>query len=650
MQLWLAADSNRQPMKSDRFSLTIAAALAMCAASCSSSPGGGGSGSASGGKGGGTSTGGQGGAASTDACGSPAGFTACGGDVTGAWTVSSSCLGFSGERNIEAISLGCVTVSVTGSVQVSGSWIANADGTYTDQTTTTGEEKLSLAAKCLNVSGTTTDCESLPGTIQALGYEKVTCTSAAGGGCSCAGTINQKGGIGLLSSDPSANGNFQSGSGVIATRQDTFTQQPFQFSYYVAGAKMTWTPKVANPTTVTGSIVFQKGSAVGTGGTGGVAASGGRGGGGGTVATGGAGGGTSGAAGRGAGGGGGRATGGGAGGPAGGAGGSTLPGGTAPCDIYAAANTPCVGAYSMVRALYSAYNGPLYQVRKNSDKSVKDVPLLAPGGYADSKVQDDFCTGGCTVAKLYDQSPKKNDLPLTYPTYWLVANPPAPASHAVATESNATAEKIMIGGHAVYGLKSVAGAGNSYRVNAKGTAVGDQAEAMYEVVDSKVYSSLCCYDFGNASTTGNPDGAGTMETIYYGNATLFGHGAGSGPWLMSDLEAGTYPSSNKNDPNIPSLSYASFATLMLKGFSGDRFALKAGNAQSGALMTTWDGKRPSGYSPMKKEGAIVLGTGGDGSFLGTGVFFEGAITIGCPDDKAVDDAIQANIVAAGYGK
>jgi len=34
----------------------------------------------------------------------------------------------------------------------------------------------------------------------------------------------------------------------------------------------------------------------------------------------------------------------------------------------------------------------------------------------------------------------------------------------------------------------------------------------------------------------------------------------------------------------------------------------------------------------------------------TGIFFEGAITVGCPDDKAVDDAIQANIVAASYGK
>ena len=581
--------------------------------------------------------------------------------MVGTWTVTSSCLAVSGERNIEAIGLGCLTASVTGSVQVSGSWIANVDGTYSDQTTTTGEEKLSLVAKCLQVSGTTTDCESLSGTIQALGYDKATCVSATGGGCSCAGTINQRGGIGLLSGYPLTSGNYQLANGVMTTGQDSLTQEALQFSYCVSNGKMNWTPKVASPT-ITGSIAFQKGGAGGSGGTGGVTSSSGSGGAGGTTTTGGAGGaarggaggGTAGAAGgRGGAGGGGAAGGrGGAsgGGGGGGAGGTTSPGDPGPCDIYEAANTPCVGAYGLVRALYSGYNGPLYQVRRNSDKTLKDVPLLVAGGYANSMVQDDFCTGGCTIAKLYDQSPKKNDLPLTYPTYWLVANPPAPASHAVATESNATAAKITIGGHPVYGLKSVAGAGNSYRVNAKGTAVGDQAEALYEVVDSKVYSSLCCYDFGNASTTGNPDGAATMETIYYGNATLFGHGAGNGPWLMSDLEAGTYPSANKNDPNIPSLSYPSFATLMLKGFTGDRFALKAGNAQTGSLTTTWDGKRPSGYSPMKKEGAIVLGTGGDGSFLGSGVFFEGAITIGCPDDKAVDDAIQANIVAAGYGK
>jgi non-reducing end alpha-L-arabinofuranosidase len=90
-------------------------------------------------------------------------------------------------------------------------------------------------------------------------------------------------------------------------------------------------------------------------------------------------------------------------------------------------------------------------------------------------------------------------------------------------------------------------------------------------------------------------------------------------------------------------------TTMLKGYTEDRFGLKAGNAQSGKLETKWDGARPPGYATKKLEGAIILGTGGDGSQGGTGTFFEGAMTIGVPSD-AIDEAIQANIVAAGYGR
>jgi hypothetical protein len=77
--------------------------------------------------------------------------------------------------------------------------------------------------------------------------------------------------------------------------------------------------------------------------------------------------------------------------------------------------------------------------------------------------------------------------------------------------------------------------------------------------------------------------------------------------------------------------------------------IKAGDAQSGKLQVKWDGARPPGYSPQKKQGAIILATGGDGSNAGTGIWFEGAITNGLPTD-ATDDAVQANIVAAGYGK
>jgi len=39
------------------------------------------------------------------------------------------------------------------------------------------------------------------------------------------------------------------------------------------------------------------------------------------------------------------------------------------CDIYAAASTPCVAAHSTTRALYGAYSGSLYQVKRASDST-----------------------------------------------------------------------------------------------------------------------------------------------------------------------------------------------------------------------------------------------------------------------------------------
>src|SRR5499426_1833527 len=61
-----------------------------------------------------------------------------------------------------------------------------------------------------------------------------------------------------------------------------------------------------------------------------------------------------------------------------------------PCDIYAAAGTPCVAAHSTTRALYASYNGPLYQVLRQSDGKTLDIGVVQPvaspmpdgGGYA----------------------------------------------------------------------------------------------------------------------------------------------------------------------------------------------------------------------------------------------------------------------------
>jgi non-reducing end alpha-L-arabinofuranosidase len=358
-----------------------------------------------------------------------------------------------------------------------------------------------------------------------------------------------------------------------------------------------------------------------------------------TTVDGGAGGGTS------SGSGGGRADA--AAGGASGSGGTTEPAG--PCDIYQAAGTPCVAAHSTVRALYATYNGLLYQVRRASDKTTKDIRVLNAGGFVDSAMQVSFCAGTtCTISHIYDQSPLKNDLPLSPPVHWL----PNGGTEAVTGPGKGQAK---VGGQTVFGVyiqpDGAGSGGNTYRNNkATGLAKMDEPESMYWVVDGKYYNGRCCFDYGNVQTTGNDDGNATMETLNFSTIPNWSTGSGNGPWMMADLENGVYAGALKTgkvESNTPII--ANYVTGMLKGFSGNRYAIKAGDAQSGNLSVKHDGQRPPGWSPQGKQGAVELGVGGDGSSGGCGIFFEGAITTGVSSD-AVDDAIQANIVAAGYGK
>jgi hypothetical protein len=437
-----------------------------------------------------------------------------------------------------------------------------------------------------------------------------------------------------------------------------------------------------------------------------------------------------------------------------GSGGTTATGGTTttgtnptgPCDIYQTANTPCGSAHSTVRALYSSYNGPLYQVQRASDKTTKDI-VVGPGGFAKSSDQDSFCSGTtCTIPVIYDQSPNGNHLRVTWFAYWMQSG---------AKAASATEAKITVGGHTVYGIRvggSVANVGyrtgvqlsgtasvtkgsstvtfsspqtlpantallfvdntkdcpmNSYPNNCgykanftaaamnaattvtltanyvgssysatrvynastKGLATGDEAEAEYTVLDGKTYGTLCCFDYGGAEMTGFDEGNATMEAISWGATNQFGQsGGGSGPWISADIENGMYEGYENGSAKVASNTSITgwpYVTAMLKGLSAKDcpsgltssgcFALKAANSQSGSLEWKWNattknyGARPPGYSPQKKQGAIILGTGGDGSNTGVGIWFEGAMTKGAPPD-ATDDAVQANIVAAGFGK
>jgi hypothetical protein len=320
---------------------------------------------------------------------------------------------------------------------------------------------------------------------------------------------------------------------------------------------------------------------------------------------------------------------------------------TGPCDIYAAASTPCVAAYSTVRVLRGAHSGPLYQVRKGgsalgSGGTVQDIGVIA-GGFADGAAQDTFCgTATCTVSILYDQSGRGNNLKV------------APAGCYTGTasepdyESSATKKSISISGHKVYGLYMIPHDG--YRNNTpSGMPTGSAAQGIYEIADGtrtgSAAGTACCWDFGNAST--NNCNQGTMNALFFGTG-YWGKGAGSGPWFMADLEGGVWSggtgASTTTNNNLPS-SNVPYAFGILKT-SSSNYAIRVGNAQSGSLTTAYDGALPK---TLSHPGGIILGIGGDNSNSSQGTFFEGAITAGRPTD-ATDAAVLANVQAAKYGQ
>ncbi len=325
---------------------------------------------------------------------------------------------------------------------------------------------------------------------------------------------------------------------------------------------------------------------------------------------------------------------------------TTAPSVQGPCDIYGAGGTPCVAAHSTTRALYASYDGPLYQVKRLSDSRTKNIGVLGRGGYADAAEQDEFCADTtCLITRIYDQSPKHNDL--TQAPRGAFSGPAMGGANNLPIADMAP---ITVNGHKAYGVFIEPGMG--LRDNdTNGIATDDQPEGMYWIVDGKHFNGGCCFDYGNAEIDSRDDGDGTMETSYFGNATSWYHGNPPGPWVMTDQENNLVGcvnpgSTSKLCAQLPSVT-SRFVTAVAKGES-HHWASLSGDSQQGALSTMFDGPRvgPT-YDPMRKQGAIVLGNGGDNSNGSQGTFYEGVMTAGYPTD-AVDQQVQANVVAAKY--
>jgi hypothetical protein len=360
--------------------------------------------------------------------------------------------------------------------------------------------------------------------------------------------------------------------------------------------------------------------------------------------------------------------------------------GQRPCDIYAEAATPCVAAFSSTRALFADYAGPLYEVKRASDGATLNVGVLTRGGYANAAAQNAFCAGtSCVVEVIYDQTSNHNDLVPQGPTTAIYSNTTFPHNPV-----SATALPILAGGHPVYGLKFQSGsplglpcptaatcpgnhgqAYNNGHRRGKGVAVNGQPESVYGVFGGTYSGSDCCFDFGNSEVAGTDDGNGTMDALNFSRDCWDACGPGKGPWVQADLENGMFMTGTPTPiPEFPTAfiggSFESgdgfccgatsrnlampypFVTGILNNPGSKTFTLKGGNATTGGLTTFYDGPTPpgKGYSPMRQQGAIILGSGGD---QGTtdGEFFEGVMTIGVPP-SAAEAAVQANIVGVGY--
>ncbi|MFI7430117.1 arabinofuranosidase catalytic domain-containing protein [Micromonospora sp. NPDC049836] len=325
---------------------------------------------------------------------------------------------------------------------------------------------------------------------------------------------------------------------------------------------------------------------------------------------------------------------------------SPPPTGGRPCDIYAAGGTPCVAAHSTTRALFSAYAGNLYQVRRSSDSATRDIGVLSAGGYANATTQDSFCAGTtCVITVVYDQSGRGNHL-------WYQGSPQVPGSTS-SRPATATSESLTVGGAKAYSL--YINPGNSYWRDGHTTGIptGSAPEGMYMVTSGTHVNSGCCFDYGNSETTRSADAAGAMDAINFSTSCWFGGCSGTGPWVQADLEWGLYPGGSQSWNYNQRAFTSKFVTATLKNNGTSRFAIKGSNAQSGTLYTLYDGALPAGYSPMKKQGAIILGSGGDcckpggGANLSAGTFYEGAMVAGYPSD-ATENAVQSDVVAAGY--
>jgi hypothetical protein len=175
--------------------------------------------------------------------GGASGDDMCGGDAVGTWTITSSNL----TVDVPKFDLACPTAAGTSSnIAASGTLTYNADLSYSDDVTITGNVTLDLPASCVS-SGLS--CADLGSHLVTAGvFEAATC-AVAGTGCTCTA---------VLPGQPSTDvGTFTTAAGVL-TETSTGSATGEGLAYCVKGMTLTESSGTAARNGFVGSITLTK--------------------------------------------------------------------------------------------------------------------------------------------------------------------------------------------------------------------------------------------------------------------------------------------------------------------------------------------------------------------------------------------------------
>lgn len=309
-------------------------------------------------------------------------------------------------------------------------------------------------------------------------------------------------------------------------------------------------------------------------------------------------------------------------------------------------------------------------MRRASDGTTQDIGTASAGGQVDLAALSSFCSGTtCSVSILYDQTANANDLKSGLVLKAATTNNgPATANNEPMVQywTSSTGTQLPMALTLNDSNQHPGGQWLRNRTTTHKVPTGSQSQTEYMVVHAAYFGGQCCYDYGNMENHIGDDGPGTMNALYFGNSNSWTQGAGAGPWAMADMENGLFAGGgNIQDPNNgnglnvnasdPTIKYSgsNIASILTKTNGTTTWELKVGDAVSGAFQTAWNGSLPSvlnptSYLPLKQEGGLSLGEGGDGSNNCTGAFSEGVVIAGETTD-ATDNAIQTNLNAV-YGQ